>query len=241
MVLSWGKPLLEICMLDNGVIPANPVWMKIDTPVMNSTQLTSTEGTKREAQEEGGAVVDSYREKNKLTLTFELYAKKGFEKPIEDEDGAIVDNYAIRLTPEDPMVKGFVLPNCSVACGDSFDTENGEKWLYTFDCLKPLDGGTMKQEYFGVAARTRPATGITNTDAVLNGTYSTRGTVTGVGFSYKEKSATSWTDVPVSVVASPFSQTLTSLTAATVYEFKAYAAIGASKYEGNVITFTTKV
>ena len=239
-VLSWGKPLLEICKLEDGVIPVSPVWIKIDTPVQDSTKLDPAEGTKREALEEGGAVVDSFREKSKLTLTFDLFAKVGFNKPIEDEDGVITDNYAIRLTPQDPLTRGFILPNCTVSVGDSFSSADGEKWTYTFDALKPLDGGTMKRDYYGVAAKTLPATSITASDANLNGSFATKASVTSVGFEYKKKADTTWTDSPVSAVASPFVQSLVGLTAATTYEYKAYVTVGSSKYEGDTMVFITK-
>jgi len=239
-VLSWGKPTLEIIKLIDRMIPVSGVWLKLDTPVNNTTKLTPTEGSKKEALEEGGGVVDTYREKNKLTLTFDLFVKEGVEKPIDDEDGSIEGNYAIRLTPENPKVKGFMLPKCAVNCGTNYATEEGMKLTYTFDALVPEDGGRMLRDYYGIAAKTLSIRDISNLGATFEGSYSTKGTVTEVGFSYKKKSASTWIDLPSPVTTTPFTEVVTGLEPITNYEMKAFVKMGGSRYEGNVISFTTK-
>ena len=147
MILKWGKPLLEIIKLVDGEIPsASPQWTALDNPVQNSTQLETTEGDVTEANGEGGELVDAYVKASTYSLTFQLFAKKGSEKPIEDEDGVILDEYAIRLTPEDDTLPGFMLPRCRVSVVDTFTSADGERWQYTFRALKPTTG-KMKQEY----------------------------------------------------------------------------------------------
>ncbi len=141
-ILSWGKPKLEISKLDeNGDATT---WVVLDTPVENTTKMNVEKGERKEAKEEGGAVVDVRVGKNKYNLEFELYAKKGKDKPIEDEDGVIAGNYAIRLTPEDEAMKGFIMDNASVSVEDTWDSEIGGKWKYSFQGLKPKTGKILK-------------------------------------------------------------------------------------------------
>lgn len=147
MILKWGKPLLEIIKLVDGEIPSSsPQWTALDNPVQDSTQLATTEGDVAEANGEGGELVDAYVKASTYSLTFQLFAKKGSAKPIEDEDGVILDEYAIRLTPEDDTLPGFMLPKCRVSVVDTFTAADGERWQYTFRALKPTTG-KMKQEY----------------------------------------------------------------------------------------------
>ena len=147
MILKWGKPLLEIIKLVDGEIPSSsPQWTALDNRVLDSTQLETTEGDVTEANGEGGELVDAYVKASTYSLTFQLFAKKGSEKPIEDEDGVILDEYAIRLTPEDDTLPGFMLPRCRVSVVDTFTSADGERWQYTFRALKPTTG-KMKQEY----------------------------------------------------------------------------------------------
>jgi hypothetical protein len=143
-VLSWGKPKLEILLLVDGKIPATPVWVALDVPVENTTKLTPEKGTRREAKEEGGGIIDIKTEKSKYMLEFELFAKKGASKPIVDNDGIIIGNYAIRLTPEDVSMAGFLIEKGSVSVEDTWDSENGGKWKYAFEAMKPVSGNMVK-------------------------------------------------------------------------------------------------
>lgn len=141
--LKWGKPTIEIGKI--GADEAAPVtWIKVDNPVENTTKLNVEKGEKKEAKAEGGDVVDVRVGKSKYTLEFELYAAKGKTKPIEDEDGVVLDNYAIRLTPEDETLEGFMVDKASVSVENTWDAEIGEKWKYTFDALKPKTGKILK-------------------------------------------------------------------------------------------------
>lgn len=144
--VKWGKPTIEICQLENGEIPAEAVWKKLDNPVEDSTQLTTTKGNVLEARGEGGELIDSYTRPSTYTVAFELFAKRGAEKPVEDADGVVKDEYAFRLTPEDSTLPGFILKKCSVTVEDTFAANIGEKWKYTFTALKPSTGN-MKEAY----------------------------------------------------------------------------------------------
>lgn len=147
MILKWGKPLLEIIKLVDGEIPSSsPQWTALDNPKADTTTLETTEGDVVEANGEGGELVDAYIKASSYQLSFQLFAKRDAEKPIEDEDGVILDEYAIRLTPEDDTLPGFMLPKCRVSVVDSYTAADGELWQYTFRALKPTTG-KMKQEY----------------------------------------------------------------------------------------------
>lgn len=145
MELSWGKPVIKIGKLgDGGKAPAS--WIDIPTPVENSTKLTPTKGAKKEAKIEGGENEAVKYAANTYTFEFELRAGKGRAKPVEDIDGIISGEYAVKLQPEDPTVEGIVIDRSVMSMEETFDTENGKKWKYTFDVLKPSTGNQVKHE-----------------------------------------------------------------------------------------------
>lgn len=144
-VISWGKPKIEIAKLDSSGTPG--AWTEVDTPKQDSTQLTTEKGDKKEALEEGGGVVDAKYNKSKYSLVYQLFAKKGSTKPIADDDGVVLDNYAVRITPEDPTVPGWIMPKTNVSVVDTWSAEEGQLWEYTHDGLVPDGGGKILQEY----------------------------------------------------------------------------------------------
>lgn len=145
MELSWGKPVIKIGKLgDGGKAPIS--WIDIPTPVENSTKLTPTKGAKKEAKIEGGENEAVKYAANTYTFEFELRAGKGRAKPVEDIDGIISGEYAVKLQPEDPTVEGIVIDRSVMSMEETFDTENGKKWKYTFDVLKPSTGNQVKHE-----------------------------------------------------------------------------------------------
>ena len=145
MELSWGKPVIKIGKLgDGGKAPTS--WIDIPTPVENSTKLTPTKGDKKEAKIEGGENEAVKYAANTYTFEFELRAGKGRAKPVEDIDGIISGEYAVKLQPEDPTVEGIVIDRSVMSMEETFDTENGKKWKYTFDVLKPSTGNQVKHE-----------------------------------------------------------------------------------------------
>jgi hypothetical protein len=143
-VLTWGKPTLEIAPITDGTIGT---YTELATPVESSTKLTTTKGSALEAKEEGGAVVDKKYKANSYALEFELFAKDGASKPISDTNGVISSMYAIRLTPEDSSLTGYLLAKCNVSVEDTWDADNGGKWKYTFEGLLPDDDTAILAEY----------------------------------------------------------------------------------------------
>lgn len=142
--LSWGKPEIEFgkCGAD-GAAPTT--WEKLAfTPVENSTKLTPSKGTKKEAKIEGGELEAVKYGRNSYAFEFEVRAAKGRVKPIVDSDGVILDEYAVRLTPEDTTCEGILIDRSCVSVEETFDTEKGKMWKYTFDVLKPATGNLVK-------------------------------------------------------------------------------------------------
>ncbi len=143
-ILSWGKPTIEVCKLVDGAVPAEAQWKALSEIVQGTTTLTSEQGEKYEALEEGGELVDVRYSKNKYTLEMELFIQKSGVKPIEDADGVVLDMYSVRLTPEDDSCPGFMMDKASVACTESWTSADGGRWKYTFTALKPATGKILK-------------------------------------------------------------------------------------------------
>ena len=141
-IISWGKPKIEYAKSVNGV--PNGSWTQIDTPKEDTTELTTTQGDKKEATEEGGAVVDVRYGANSYQLVFTLFAKKGKTKPIPDSNGVIEGNYAWRITPEDPACEGVLIENSTVSVQDAYTPADGKTWIYTVEVLKPASGDMLK-------------------------------------------------------------------------------------------------
>ena len=84
------------------------------------------------------------------------------------------------------------------------------------------------------------ASNITETEATLNATVvEGTETITARGFKYKTTESTDWTDVAATGTTT-LTATLTDLTPATSYDFKAYVTVGTEEFEGGVLTFTTE-
>lgn len=143
--LSWGKPTIKIGKNQaNGDAPS--AWIEIPTPVENSTKLTPTKGSKVEAKLEGGDNEAVRYGKNTFQFEFEIRAAKGRKKPVEDNDGVIEGEFSLKLQPENPTVEGVVIDRGTLSMEPTFDTENGTKWKYTLDVLKPKSGNSVKFE-----------------------------------------------------------------------------------------------
>ena len=142
--LSWGKPKIEFGKCgDDGAAPTEWTVLPYD-PVENSTKLTPTKGEKKEAKVEGGENEAVKYKRNTYLFEFEIRAAKGRTKPIPDEDGVVSGEYAFRLTPENVECEGFLIDRSNVSVEDTFDTDEGKKWKYSADVLKPKTGNQVK-------------------------------------------------------------------------------------------------
>lgn len=145
MVIGWGKPNIWISKLEGG---SPTTWIKVNTPVENTTTLTTTKGDKKEAKIEGGENEAVKYNRNTYLIEFEI--RQGNDdgtprkKPVEDEDGVIAGEYAFKLQPEDPTVEGVVFDRAVLSCEDTWNAEDGGRWKYSVDALKPSTGNTLK-------------------------------------------------------------------------------------------------
>jgi hypothetical protein len=138
-VLSWGKPTIQTLLSG-----ATGRWLKWPEIVQGTASLATEAGNVTEAIAEGGEVIATRQDKSKYTFECELFATEGASKPIEDEDGIILDNYSIRLIPENRKTTGWVMEEASVSCVDTWSSETGHRWKYTFTGLKPDNGKILK-------------------------------------------------------------------------------------------------
>lgn len=139
-LLGWGKCRIFIKDLDT---PSAP-WVELPTPVENTTILETTKGDKQEAKIEGGENEDVRYSKSTYALNLNIRAAKGRKKPIADSDGIIAHNYAVAVQPEDPEAIGIMIDKAKPSVADTFSTEEGAIWEYTFDALKPDSGDQCK-------------------------------------------------------------------------------------------------
>ena len=139
-LLGWGKCRVFIKDLD----ATSATWVELPTPVENSTVLETTKGDKQEAKIEGGENEDVRYSKSTYALNLNIRAAKGRKKPIADSDGVIAHNYAVAVQPEDPEAVGIMIDKAKPSVADTFSTEEGGIWEYTFDALKPDTGDQCK-------------------------------------------------------------------------------------------------
>lgn len=116
-----------------------PKWLKVPTPVQNSTQLNPAQGEKQEAKVEGGDNEDVVYGKNNYSAVMQIRRTSNRDMPIKHIDGTVAHNYALACVPRGSKegVPGFYIPNSSVQVQDSFTTTDGGTDLYTFDALAP--------------------------------------------------------------------------------------------------------
>lgn len=139
-VLGWGKCRVFIKDLDED----GASWKELPTPVENTTILETTKGDKQEAKIEGGENEDVRYAKSTYALNLNIRAAKGRKKPIADSDGIVAHNYAVAVQPEDPEAVGIMIDKAKPSVADTFSTEEGAIWEYTFDALKPENGDQCK-------------------------------------------------------------------------------------------------
>ncbi|MDR0659094.1 MAG: BACON domain-containing protein [Mediterranea sp.] len=139
--LKWGKMTVEIAPVTAGVIG---VYAPVYTPVQGSFTLTVEEGNKLEAFIEGGERIDVRKDANKYSFEFQVHIGEGLTKPIADVDGIIAGEYAIRVTPENSTLEGFLMERAAVSVTESFTSEEGHRASYTFEALKPATGAMLK-------------------------------------------------------------------------------------------------
>ena len=143
-VLKWGKPLIEWAPSTNGEAGTGASWKAFPEIKKDTAKLNIAKGDKKEALEEGGGVVDVRYGTGKNTLVLTIYLQKGAERPIEHNDGIVPGEYAVRITPEDATMEGYLMDRCSVTAEEEWTAEEGGLITYTFEGLKPKAGKVVK-------------------------------------------------------------------------------------------------
>lgn len=138
-ILSWGKPRQFV--KKNGDNTAK--YKEFPAAVENSTQLTTTKGSKQEAKIEGGENEGVRYGKNTYALANEIRAIAGRKKPLKDDDGVIEGSYEVIVVPENPAAPALRIKESTASCEDKFTAQDGGSWVYTFDALKPEAGGNQ--------------------------------------------------------------------------------------------------
>lgn len=129
-MLSWGKCRVLYKIGDD------VSWSELPTPVENSTTLTTTQGTKNEAKVEGGENEDVKYGRNTYALNTSVRMAAD-RTPIENSDGVITEEASVIVQPEDTAAVGIYIERASASVQDSFNTQDGGRWAYVFDALKP--------------------------------------------------------------------------------------------------------
>ena len=140
-ILSWGKCELKVePITGSGAVIESATTFPI--PVEDSTQLTPTQGDKKEATVEGGDVVASRTNAAKYTLTTRIRLHSSLKTPpLGDGDGQIAGEYKVTITPlENAVAPKVVLNRCSASAMFNYTSADGVDIQYDFDVLKPASG-----------------------------------------------------------------------------------------------------
>ena len=147
--ITWGKPLVEFGL--TGVDDAAPASFTA-MPVIeeNTALLTTVKGSPNELWGEGHELVARKAQKSYKQFAMSVFIPSGTTDPISDDDGVISSEYAVRLTPEDDTLQGFIMRKCSVEVEEEWSSAKGKMLKYVFSSLKPKTG-KMCEPYTKVA------------------------------------------------------------------------------------------
>lgn len=140
-ILSWGKPKIEVAAITNGTIGTYSV---IDNIKENSVVIDIPEPAEKEAIGEGGEVLDVRFEATKPVANFDVYVAKGVTLPITDADGKVSGNWALKVTPENVGVLGYIIPLGVVSVATKFNSADGAIKSFKFRALKPASGNLVQ-------------------------------------------------------------------------------------------------
>lgn len=138
--VNWGIPRIFVKDVDDNAA----AWYELNTPVEDSTELTSTQGDKMEAKIEGGENEDVKYKRSTYELAYNIRMLKGRQSPFPISDGVVDHKYAVLLQPEDPECEGFYFESSTVAVDQSYTAADGSMWQVHHDALKAAKGDTVK-------------------------------------------------------------------------------------------------
>lgn len=148
-VLSWGNPTIECTKL---TATGETTGSAIVFPAIKqgTAQLTTTEGSKIEAKDLGGNVVDQRVEVNTYEFVCQVYVQNSTPDPIPHENGVVADNYEFKLTPESASCRGFMFKKAKVSVVNLWTADDGELLEYHFKALKDNQGKQLTYHVGGV-------------------------------------------------------------------------------------------
>ena len=138
--VNWGIP--RIFVQDNDDNQA--AWYELNTPVEDSTEITSSQGDKMEARIEGGENEDVKYKRSTYELTYNIRMLKGRQAPFPISDGVVDHKFAVLLQPEDPECEGFYIESTTVSVDINYSAADGSRWEVHHDALKAASGDTVK-------------------------------------------------------------------------------------------------
>lgn len=138
--VNWGIPRIFVKDMDD----EQAAWYELNTPVEDSTELTSTQGDKLEAKIEGGENEDVKYKRSTYELAYNIRMLKGRQAPFPISDGVVDHKFAVLLQPEDPECEGFYIESSTVAVDQSYTAADGSMWQVHHDALKATKGDTVK-------------------------------------------------------------------------------------------------
>lgn len=142
-VLNWGEcDLFHATSVDGA--PSGE-WKELATPKEDTTKLTPTAGTEKQATEEGGALVDYMPAKNTYQLEWDEFVKKGDEPSFEDDDGVIAGEHSFRVEAQDKECPAIQIDRATLRVEESYSTADGSLLHYVAKALKPKEGKTVKR------------------------------------------------------------------------------------------------
>lgn len=139
MKITWGKPKIEFAKtVAEGTEPTS--FETMPTQQEGTVVLSTTVATPDELFGEGHELVARRAKRPTYVLVMDVFIEAGGERPIEAVDGVIADNYAVKLTPEDDTLDGFIFKSSQVDAEETWSSAEGTKVRYTFTAMKPTVG-----------------------------------------------------------------------------------------------------
>jgi hypothetical protein len=157
--ISWGTCSIYIKDLET----EGAKWLKIPTPIEDSTELSTEKGDKLEALIEGGEAEDVKYKANKYALAYGIRRMKKRVMPFTDVDGVVSHRHAVAVVPEDSTAPGCLIDNSAVSCEEVYNASDGASVTYTHDVLKPDSGNAVKWGTINVTKKDDEITDITCT------------------------------------------------------------------------------
>ena len=141
-VLSWGECDLFCAQCVDGAPSGG--WTELPTPKEDTTELTASAGSDKEATEEGGALVDYMPAKNTFELAWDEFVRKGEEPSFEDTDGVVDGEWSFRVEAQDKDCPAILIERATLKVETSYTSADGILRHHVAKALKPAEGSMVK-------------------------------------------------------------------------------------------------